>query len=172
MQLIPFSSEHFGILAPWFASEADVVQWGGPLVHFPLNSSQMQAMLDEGLSDPPRRLCWMAEQDGKIVGHVQISFDWRNGNARFGRVAINPVMRGQSLAVPMLKLAMEKAFSYPQIARLELSVYNFNQPAIKTYARLGFAHEGTMRSNTLVGEERWDSVMMAVLRNEFQPTGS
>ncbi len=127
----------------------------------------MQVMLDEGLSDPPRRLCWMAEHDNQYTGHVQLGFDWRNFNARLGRVAINPAFRRQGLAVPMLQLAMEQAFSYPQIVRLELSVYTFNTPAIKTYNKLGFVHEGTQRSNTRVGDERWDSATMAMLRKDF-----
>jgi RimJ/RimL family protein N-acetyltransferase len=67
----------------------------------------------------------------------------------------------------MLKLAMKKAFAFPQIARLELNVYTFNTPAIKAYTRVGFKHEGTRRSSTLVGEERWDTAVMAILRDEY-----
>jgi RimJ/RimL family protein N-acetyltransferase len=165
--LIPFSPLYFSILSSWFASEEDVVQWGGPLVHYPLDDHQMQEMLDAGLTNPPGRLCWMAVDGEKPVGHAQLAFDWQNGNARLGRVAINPKLRGQGLAVPMLRLVIRKAFSYPEIARLELSVYSFNQPAIRTYERLGFVHEGGRREGPLVNGVRWDVETMALLRTDL-----
>jgi RimJ/RimL family protein N-acetyltransferase len=168
VELVPFDQTHFAVLASWFASEADIVQWGGPLLHYPLDDAQMQAMLEEGKTDPPHRLCWMAEHVGYWIGHVQLAFDWRNGNATLGRVAVNPAMRGKGLAVPMLRLAMDNAFAYPQILRLELNVYTFNQPAISTYNKLGFILEGTRRYCTQVGDERWDAAIMALLRNEYQ----
>jgi RimJ/RimL family protein N-acetyltransferase len=168
MQLIPFSPEHFSTLSAWLTDESAVVQWGGPMVHYPLDAAQMQSMLDDGLSEPPRRLCWMAENQGDWVGHVQLGFDWRNGNATLGRVIINPEERGKGLSIPMLKLAIKAAFDHPQIDRLELNVYTFNQPAIRAYISLGFVHEGTRRSSTLVGKERWDTAIMAILRSEDQ----
>jgi RimJ/RimL family protein N-acetyltransferase len=168
MQLIPFSPMHFSTLSAWFADESAVVQWGGPMVHYPLDAVQMQSMLEEGTSDPPRRQCWMAEQDGDWVGHVQLGFDWRNGNATLGRVIVNPDERGKGLSTLMLKLAIKQAFDYPQIDRLELNVYTFNQPAIRAYSSLGFVHEGTRRSSTLVVEERWDTSIKSMLRSEYQ----
>ena len=167
MQLIPFSPAHFSTLSAWFADESAVVQWGGPMVHYPLDEVQMQSMLEEGTSDPPRRLCWMAENFGLWVGHVQLAFDWRNGNATLGRVIVNPEERGKGLSTPMLKLVIKQAFEYPQIDRLELNVYTFNKPAVRTYTSLGFVHEGTRRSSTLVGDERWDTAIMSLLRSEY-----
>jgi RimJ/RimL family protein N-acetyltransferase len=168
MRLIPFSPEHFSILPPWFPDKPAVVQWGGPMLRYPLDEPQMQSMLDEGTSDPPRRLCWMAAQDDRWIGHVQLAFDWRNGNATLGRVAIAPSSRGQGLAAPMLRLVMRAAFDIPEIMRLELNVYTFNLPAIKTYNYLGFLHEGTRRSSARVGAERWDTSVMSILRAEYQ----
>jgi RimJ/RimL family protein N-acetyltransferase len=167
MRLIPFTTDHFSTLASWFSSDADVVQWGGPLMHYPLDKPQMQSLLDECLTEPSRRKCWMADVDGQLVGHIELGFDWRNDNAVLQRVAIDPVLRGHGLAEPMVRMAIEQAFAIPRIARLELNVYSFNIPAIKTYSRLGFVHEGTRRSSTKVGDERWDSFVMSILRNDY-----
>jgi len=167
MKLVPFLPEHFALLAGWFPSQAAIVQWGGPQLRYPLDEDQMQAMLAEGKSNPPARLCWMAAQDEEITGHAQLAFDWRNGNATLGRVAIAPEMRGRGYAVPMLELFLAEAFHYPKIMRLELNVYTFNEAAIRTYERLGFVHEGTRRSSAVVGNERWDTSIMAILRAEY-----
>jgi hypothetical protein len=70
VELVSFDQTHFATLASWFSNEADIVQWGGPLLHYPLDDTQMQAMLEEGKTVSPRRRCWMAENDGYWAGHV------------------------------------------------------------------------------------------------------
>ncbi len=166
--LVPFAPEHFAVLSDWFTSQADVVQWGGPLLSFPLTDEQLQAMLDEGDVVPPTRLCWMAEDDDMLVGHAQVGFDWRNGNALLARVAIAPRARGRRLAGPMLRLVLEQAFARPEIEKVELNVYAWNTPAIRSYERLGFKTEGVRRSSALVDGDRWDTAIMGLLRHEWQ----
>lgn len=144
--------------------------WGGPDVRFPLDAPQLDAMVAEGGSKPPGRLCWMVDATGAggIIGHAQLAFDWRNGNARLGRVAVAPPARGQRLARPMLTPVIGEAFAFPEIERVELNVYPFNAAAIRTYEALGFAHEGIRRSSVRVGQERWDTAHMGLLRAEWQ----
>ena len=55
----------------------------------------------------------MAADAGDLVGHAQLAYDWRNGSARIGRVAIAPAFRGRGLAKPMLRLIMAEAFANP-----------------------------------------------------------
>ncbi|GEM_PF-5770495 len=95
----------------------------------------------------------MACQDGEAIGHAQLAYDWQDGNARLGRVAIAPAKRGQGLAGPMVRLMMDEAFGTPGVERLELNVYMFNAVAIRTYERLGFKLEGVRRSSTRAGDE-------------------
>lgn len=110
----------------------------------------------------------MACRDGSAVGHAQLAYDWRDGNARLGRVAIAPAERGQGLARPMVALLIDEAFKTPGIERLELNVYMFNEPAIRTYQALGFTLEGVRRSSTRAGAQRWDTGMMGLLRSEWR----
>lgn len=167
MNLLPFATEHFAVLSGWFASEQEVVQWGGPLVRFPLSPDQLAPMIEEGHANPPSRLCWMAEKDGVLVGHTQLGLDWRNGNSGLSRVVIAPSARGASLSKPMLRPVIEKAFSFSAIERLELNVYSWNTAAIRAYQGLGFQIEGVRRSSALVGTERWDTTIMAILRPDY-----
>ena len=104
MRLVPFGREHFQALAGWFGSERDVVQWGGTTVRYPLDDAQMSEMRRLGELAPPERLCWMAAEGGDLVGHAQLAYDWRNGSARIGRVAIAPAFRGRGLAKPLKRL--------------------------------------------------------------------
>lgn len=165
--LVPFPPEHFQILSSWFSSQAEVVQWGGPFVSFPLTSEQLKAMCAEGETVPPKRQCWMVERIDAVVGHAQLAFDWRNGNAMLSRVALAPAARGRGLARPMLRLVLNEAFTRPGIERVELNVYTWNAPAIRTYERLGFLAEGVRRSSALVDGVRWDTAIMGLLRQEW-----
>ena len=169
VRLVPFSPAHFPLLMSWFSTEAEAVQWAGPTVTVPLDEHQLVAMLDESRSDPPARLCWMAEHNEALVGHAQLGFDWRNGIARLSRVAVAPFARGKGLAKPMLTQVVDAAFRDTQIQRVELNVYPFNEPALRTYRALGFVQEGVRRASALVGAERWDTVHMGLLRSEWRP---
>lgn len=179
LTLRPFSTSDYALLASWFNSQAEVVQWGGSHVSYPLAPADMDAMLSEGQARPPTRRCWMACRDGREdqgngqalplpVGHAQLAYDWHDGNARLGRVAIAPGARGQGLARPMVALMIDEAFRTPGIERLELNVYMFNTPAIRTYEGLGFTLEGVRRSATRAGDARWDTGMMGLLRSEWR----
>jgi RimJ/RimL family protein N-acetyltransferase len=167
LTLVPFVPEHFATLSGWFATEADVVQWGGPLLTYPVTPEQLQAMLDESVGPSPARLCWMTADNGHLIGHAQLGFDWRHGNALLSRVAVAPRDRGRGLAIPMLRLVISKAFAFEAIERVELNVYAWNTPAIRTYERLNFRSEGIRRSSARVGEERWDTAIMGLLRSEW-----
>jgi RimJ/RimL family protein N-acetyltransferase len=167
LRLIPFAPDHFATVASWFANERDVIQWAGPTLDYPLDTTQFQAMVDQGNTHPPTRLCFMAQRESDLVGHAQLGLDWRNGNARLGRVALSPAERGQGLAVPMLRLVLAEAFAIAEIERVDLGVYTWNAPAIRTYERLGFTTEGVRRSSARVGDQRWDTAEMGILRPEW-----
>lgn len=168
MRLVPFGREHFPTLAGWFASERDVVQRGGTAVGYPLDDAQMSAMLRLGETDPPERRCWMAADGADLVGHAQLAYDWRNGSARIGRVAVAPQSRGRGLAKPMLQLIMAEAFDDPAIERLELYAIAYNRHAIRIYESLGFVHEGEARSAIRIGNERFGNLTMSMLRSEYR----
>ncbi len=168
MRLVPFTNIHFALLASWFTSEEEVVCWGGPLFHYPLDEKQLQPLVDACHTQPPQRKCWMADDGGQLVGHIELGFDWRNGNAMLQRVGVNPAFRGNGLAEPMVRLAVDEAFSDSLIFRLELNVFSFNKVAQKVYTKVGFVTEGVRRSSTRVGHERWDGTIMALLRDEYE----
>ncbi len=173
LTLRPFSTDHFDLLASWFSSERDLIQWGGPGSTFPLDEQQMRAMMAEERLHPPTRISRMAADDsGRLVGHVQVVLDWDNGVGRLARVAIAPAMRGQGLAAPMLSAILGQLFMLPGMERAELNVFSWNTAAIRTYEKLGFRMEGVRRSSVRVGQERWDTAIMGMLREEWTATGN
>ena len=172
MQLVRFGQVHAAALLGWFPTEAALLQWGGPDLRFPLDAAQLGAMLAEGQGAPPARRLWAGMRDGMLAAHAQVALDWRHGVARLGRVGVTPALRGQHLAAPFLREVIRATFAEPGFERLELNVYTFNQPAIRTYRGLGFTQEGVRRSAVRVGDARWDAAIFGLLRQEYQAVSS
>lgn len=168
LRFIPFAEHHISILTGWVFNEKEVVQWGGPDLTYPLGEAQFISIMAETRATPPGRLCWMVENSvGELFGHVQLVLDGKNGVAKVCRVIISPQMRGNGLAAPMVRMVLEKAFSYPGIERAELNVYTWNKAAVRVYSHIGFICEGVRRSSVKVGSERWDTAIMGILRDEW-----
>ncbi len=164
LMLEPFEASHFSTLASWFESERDVVQWGGPAVHHPLDAAQLQTMLPDTAARPSH-LAWMAVAHHAYVGHAQvISLDPRTGVARLGRIVIAPEHRGRGLVDPMLGLVIAEAFAEPSTTRVDLGVYTWNITAIKAYQRLGFRAGAVRHAATTIGAEQWDAQEMSLPR--------
>ncbi|WFR94128.1 GNAT family N-acetyltransferase [Rhizobium tumorigenes] len=168
-----FAQRHFEALIGWFATEVELIQWAGPTLVFPLDITQCEAMLAETQGEAPERLIWTARAlDGRIIGHVQLALDHRNGVGRPARVGIAPEDRGRGFGLSMLSAVVAHAFAVEGMERLELNVYTFNSAAIRTYEKLGFVHEGVRRSCARVGDERWDMAMMGLLKSEYRAISS
>jgi RimJ/RimL family protein N-acetyltransferase len=167
-KLVPFSEAHFDCLSGWFSSEREVAQWGGSTLSFPLDRAKLGIMSDHRESERPVLLCWMVEHAGRFVGHAQLILDWHNGNARLARVVVAPDKRGQGLAVPMLRQIIWETFALPGMERVDLHVFDWNIPAVRTYERLGFSREGVQRACIRFENERWDMMLMGLLRSEWQ----
>ncbi|MDR5615156.1 GNAT family protein [Arsenophonus sp.] len=167
MNIRRFCEKDIDYLCKWFSSDDEVLQWGGINLSWPLTKSQVIPMLQEANESPPKRWMFIGFQDSIRLAHAQIELDWLHGVALLGRVVINPDYRKKGLAVPFLQRIIDEVFSRLEFQRLELNVYSFNKPAIKTYQRLGFIQEGIRRSAVKATNERWDDIMFSMLRNEY-----
>lgn len=70
LKLVSFARSDFATLAGWFRDEIEAVQWGGPMVSYPITDAQLQIMVDETTGTNPLRLAWMVHEAGRSVGHV------------------------------------------------------------------------------------------------------
>ena len=166
----PFTREDFSTLVGWIPDERSLVEWAGPGLSFPLDADQLAAIMAESTGEQPRRLAWMATpaaSPAKTIGHFQIAYDRRCDTATLARVILAPQARGRGLANSLVQLAVDQAFVDENVFRLELNVYDFNTPAIRTYEKVGFVREGIRRQSAPVCGKRWNTVIMSILRPEW-----
>ena len=171
IRLEQFTDRDFPRLIQWVVSPELLVQWAGPrLFSWPLDLSQLRRYLADSLAEPPSCLIFKAldEQD-RVVGHLELgAIDNNSRSATLCRVMIAPEARGQGICYPMVQSALTLAFGPLDFRRIDLRVYTFNDPAVRCYERAGFVREGVLREAVKVGDAYWDTVLMAVMRDEWE----
>jgi len=192
--LEPFTSADFGRLITWIPDAEFLMQWGGPVFHWPLDERQLELYLagaegpaaeravfrarlsngasaetgqDSGGPTDPRA---DAEPADHVVGHVELNhLDPENGTATLSRVLIGPpAQRGRGHGASMVEAAVEFGFGGIGLHRIDLGVFDFNQAAIRCYERVGFRREGLLRDSRRVGDTYWDLVVMALFDDDWR----
>jgi RimJ/RimL family protein N-acetyltransferase len=53
--------------------------------------------------------------------------------------------------------------------RVWLEVYEYNKRGLRVYENVGFRVEGRLRQDTFREGRYWDTILMGILREEWQP---
>lgn len=168
LRLRKFERKDTKELFSWFASERDVLQWGGAALLWPLDKRQFRDLIKQHRGESPTREIWAVDSPtGRMIGHFQLALNRRLRTAGLGRVALAPDQRGQGLSGAFMDLILAHAFRFDWVHRVDLLVYSPNTVALKVYQTAGFTLEGTRRETTPIHDEVWDTHIMSVLRYEF-----
>jgi RimJ/RimL family protein N-acetyltransferase len=63
---------------------------------------------------------------------------------------------------------LEHAFTVLRLHRVALSVFAFNERAIRAYRKLGFVMEGRSREAIWRDGRFWDEILMSVIEDEWK----
>jgi RimJ/RimL family protein N-acetyltransferase len=108
-------------------------------------------------------------QDDRLIGFVSIhSIEWNNRAALLAIGIGEREYRGRGYGTDALRLVLRYAFDELNLLRLGLDVISNNTPAIRTYEKVGFVHEGCMRRAVLRDGCHHDRLIMGLLRDEWQ----
>jgi RimJ/RimL family protein N-acetyltransferase len=102
------------------------------------------------------------------IGFVDLNgFNWA---ARSAWVAIGigePDYRGKGYGTEAMNLLARYAFRQLNLNRINLSVYEYNPRAMRSYVKCGFIEEGRERQWLDRGGRRWDLIFMGLLREDW-----
>lgn len=172
MQLARIQHEHVGAILSWVTTLEEMIQWSGPWNFvFPLDEQQLaKFFLKEVLDDGLHRLQFVAlDKNTQVpVGQIGFSRVWtRTQSAHLGPVIVDPAHRGHGIGSRMVEKLLHIGFTDLRLHRIELVVFDFNQPAIACYENAGFRSEGTLRDIVKVGNDYWHWKAMSILDHEF-----
>ncbi|MGB3683542.1 MAG: GNAT family protein [Rubrobacteraceae bacterium] len=76
--------------------------------------------------------------------------------------------RDRGYGVEAISTLLDYAFGELKLYRVGLSVFEFNEPAISVYEKLGFRTEGRLRQTVKRDDDFYDAILMSVLEPEWR----
>jgi RimJ/RimL family protein N-acetyltransferase len=108
----------------------------------------------------------------RLIGLTTFSnLDPDNGSVTFHISLGEHDTWGHGYGTEATRLMLGLAFDTIGLHRVSLSVFSFNERAIRSYEKAGFRHEGRAREAILRDGQRRDELTMAILANEWGAMG-
>jgi RimJ/RimL family protein N-acetyltransferase len=156
----------------WLRPEHDWHRWDGP--YYPVPTDEEADALVSALARPsggealpPRRL--VVDVGGELVGTVAWYWESRETEwARMGVTVYDPTARGRGIGRTALALWTTFLFASTPWVRLDFATWSGNEAMLGVGKALGFVEEARFRQARVVDGVRHDSVVMGVLRSEWQ----
>jgi RimJ/RimL family protein N-acetyltransferase len=105
---------------------------------------------------------------GRLIGLTTFSaLDPDNGSVLFHITIGETDAWGHGYGTEAARLMLELAFERIGLHRVGLSVFAFNERAIRSYQKAGFRVEGRLREAIVRDGRHWDEIHMGVLRDEW-----
>ncbi len=107
--------------------------------------------------------------DDRLIGTCALSqLDADNGSALFHITIGEKDAWGHGLGTEATRLMIDHAFSGLGLHRVGLTVFAFNERAIRSYRSVGFVVEGRAREAIWREGRWWDEISMSILDGDWQ----
>jgi ribosomal-protein-alanine N-acetyltransferase len=145
----------------------EITRW--LLAYRPINLRAEEEFIDKALqSEHDLVLGIVAQATDRLIGGTGLhQIDFKNRHAGFGIVIGAKEEWGKGFGTEATRLMVQHAFETLNLHRVWLHVYEYNQRGIRTYEKVGFQKEGVLRQDTYRDGRYWDTIVMAILREEW-----
>jgi diamine N-acetyltransferase len=167
----------------WFA---DPEVRDGLAMYLPLSAAQEERWFEDNLARPSAEQAWALDARVAAAGagllpaaaeggwtHIGScgfhEIDWRNRWAECGLVIGDKAQWGKGFGADAMLTLVNLGFSELNLHRLMLRVHDGNARAIRCYEKAGFKPEGRLREDTFRDGRYRDTLIMAILRTEWEP---
>ncbi len=117
----------------------------------------------------PKNLVFIVENNEQSpIGYTLIKdLDHKNRNAEIG-LHLDPAFHGKGYGKDAFNTLIRYCFHELNLHRVHLEVFDFNEPAIRMYQKMGFKQDGRLREAFFTQNRFCDIVVMSLLKNEFE----
>lgn len=168
VRLAPIKSKEDGAaIARWFQDiEYQWLSDVGPSSLY--NPKQVQDFLEKESADMVFFSIRTVAED-LIIGSIDLAgIDWTAHSAWVGIGIGEREYWSRGFGTEAMQLVLRFAFEELNLKRVNLTVFEFNERAYRSYLKCGFKEEGRERQFLLRDERRWDLIHMGILQEEWQ----
>ena len=168
VRLTAVTKSDLPVLAKWW-QDADFQRLYDGVPAYPKTAEQLAKRVEEGQKGDTVFLFAIRPTDSEeIVGLLE--FDgvmWPHGTTYVSIGIGQAKHRGQGYGREAMQLALDYAFNELNLHRVSLTVFAYNEPAIKLYESLGFVREGVYREALHRDGRRYHMYLYGILRREW-----
>jgi RimJ/RimL family protein N-acetyltransferase len=164
--LRPLERDDAGLVQPWL-NDPEVTRT--MRTHGPLNLRFEEAYIERMAQSQNDVVAVIMRRDvDAAVGLTGLhGFDWKARHAVFGITIGDKGAWGLGLGTEATYLMVRHAFETLNLNRVELQVYESNPRGLHVYEKVGFKKEGVLRQHGYREGRYWDTVLMGILRPEW-----
>lgn len=105
----------------------------------------------------------------EMIGYIDLDdIVWNNGVCWLAVAIGETVNRGKGYGTEAMHLALKFAFHEINLHRVQLTVFSYNERAIRLYEHIGFQREGVYREALSRDGRRYDSYLYGLLKREWE----
>ena len=138
-------------------------------MYMPMSMAEEEQWFEHQLEDRDGKVFAIETEDSVHIGNIGLhSIDWKNRRAYLGIVIGEKEYWGRGYGSDAIRALLGFAFGEVNLHRVYLTVYGYNERAIRCYEKCGFRHEGRLREARFSDGRYHDELMMGILREEFE----
>ncbi|UCH60875.1 MAG: GNAT family N-acetyltransferase [Anaerolineales bacterium] len=103
----------------------------------------------------------------ELIGFVDLWVNWLHADGWIGIGLGERDYWGNGYGTDAMQVMLRYAFTELNLHRVTLSVFEYNTRAQRSYAKAGFKLEGRVRGDLHRQGQRWDVIVMGILREEW-----
>lgn len=146
----------------------DLVLLGSNTWH-PVPLAAREKDFDKHLDDEDKS-DFVIEVDGKVIGDLGLH-SWKNrraGTVEMGVSIYDPDFVGKGYGRDAINVLLDWAFRIQNYRKMLLHTNATNERAIRAYRACGFVEEGRLREDDYVAGQYVDTLVMGILRSEWE----
>lgn len=124
---------------------------------------------DQVFGDPHRNIFSIRTAAGEHIGEAHLTVEWPLRSAEVAVLIGRKDYWGKGYGTGTMKELLRLAFEVHDLDRVWADVPEFNTAAYHMCRRLGFIEEGRLRKSRPRGGQRFDSIVMGILKGEYRP---
>jgi RimJ/RimL family protein N-acetyltransferase len=169
VRLVAFTQADIPVMARWY-QDAGFLRLYDATPAFPKTEEEIKETLEE-LRKNKNEFAFgvrLLETD-ELIGDVQLgSVLWAHGVAWLSLGIGVREYWGQGYGEEIARLALNFGFTELNLHRIQLTVFGYNERAVRLYERLGFQREGVYREFMQRDGQRFDMYLYGLLRREWE----